>query len=147
MTERAKRSRVAGDFVSLATANEAYLIDWGYYPKGTAITDGQFGKYTNDEGLKYMHEITGVGATHNVSSATTMTGENGGIDYIKATTVASMYNPFITTEGYFYSCDTDGTTWTLYVKIKTSPATYLYRTDKTTDLVETTTPPAAPISS
>ena len=146
MTDRARRSRIAGDFVSLATANEAYLIDWGYYPMGTAIVEGQFGKYTNEEGLKYMHEITGVGATHNVSSATTMTGENGGIDYIKATTVASMYNPFIPTEGYFYACDANGTTWTLYVKIKVvgTTNTYLYRTDKTTDLTESASVPTVP---
>lgn len=32
MTDRARRSRVAGDFTAIATALEAYSVDWGHYP-------------------------------------------------------------------------------------------------------------------
>jgi prepilin-type N-terminal cleavage/methylation domain-containing protein len=146
MTDRARRSRVAGDFVSLATANEAYLVDWGYYPMGSVITGGEFGKVTTTEGQKYVNEITGTtGATHNLLSATTLTGEKGGIDYIKAATVASMYNPFIPINGYFYSCNADGSHWLLYAQIKEG-GHYLYRTDMVTDLQETTTSTAPTIS-
>ena len=148
MTDRARRSRVAGDFTALATANEAYLVDWGYYPMGTAITDGEFGRTVNSEGPKYMAEITGVGGKHNVPSATTLTGEAGGIEYIKAGTVAAMYNPFIPTgtdSGYYYSCDANGTHWVLYAIRKEGNTTYyLYRTDMITDLTETTTTPVPP---
>jgi len=147
MTERARRSRVAGDFVSLATANEAYLVDWGHYPKGSVITGEEFGK--GHITGKYYLEITGTtGATYNTLSATTMTGEKGGIDYIKAATVAAMYNPFITTgtdSNYRYSCNDDGSHWLLYTLLKTG-GHYLYRTDMVTDLQETTDNTAPTIS-
>jgi len=141
LTDRARRARVAGDFTSLATANEAYLVDWGHYPKGSAIADGEFGKgITTTEDLKYVQEITGVNATYNASSKTSLVGELGGIEYIKATTIASMYDPFIPDEGYFYSCDADGEHWILYAPTK-SGGPYLSRSDMTTDLLETDTPP------
>ena len=138
MTDRARRSRVAGDFTALATANEAYLVDWGYYPMGSLITGEEFGKGKTNS--KYVEEITGVGGAHNISSATTLTGEAGGIEYIKAGAIGSMYNPFNPTAGYFYSCTDTGSHWVLYVveKAGTTP-TYLYRTDMITDLTETTT--------
>ena len=146
MTDRARRSRVAGDFTALATANEAYLVDWGYYPMGSAIADEQFGRKL-DPG-KYVKEITGVGAVHNALSATTLTGEAGGIEYIKAGAIGSMYNPFIPTgtgSGYYYSCDANGTHWVLYAIRKEGNTTYyLYRTDMITDLTETTTKPVPP---
>ena len=141
MTDRARRSRVAGDFVSLATANEAYLVDWGYYPMGTAIANEPFGK--DKMNGEYVAEITGVGATHNVSTKTTLTGEKGGIDYIKAATINGMYNPFIPDEWYFYSCSTNGIHWLLYVSTG-SGKPYLYRTDMVTDLQESATTPSVP---
>jgi len=145
MTDRARRARVAGDFVALATANEAYLVDWGYYPMGTAINDEEFGKGI-DPGT-YVKEITGVGATHNVPSMITLTGEAGGIEYIKPATVASMYNPFMPNEGYYYSCTANGKHWVLYVPIEGTEELYtkfLYRTDLVTDLAESTSTPAPP---
>jgi prepilin-type N-terminal cleavage/methylation domain-containing protein len=143
MTDRARRSRVAGDFTALATANEAYLVDWGYYPMGSAISDQLFGKV--DMTGTYVKEITGSGATHNAPSNTTLTGEAGGIEYIKAGAIGSMYNPFAPNTGYYYSCTDTGSHWVLYVIEKTTPATtYLYRTDMVTDLTETTTKPVPP---
>jgi prepilin-type N-terminal cleavage/methylation domain-containing protein len=144
MTDRARRARVAGDFASLATANEAYLVDWGHYPMSSVITGEEFGKGKITG--KYYLEITGVtGAKYNALSETSLTGEAGGIDYIKAGTIGAMYNPFIPTAVYYYSCDADGNHWVLYVLIKTD-GHYLYRTDATTDLTETTTHTAPTIS-
>ena len=145
MTKRARMSRVAGDFNTIATALEAYRVDWGQYPMGSAIKE-EFGKGITPG--TYVKEITGVGGTHNVPSATTLTGEAGGIEYIKAGTVAAMYNPFIPTgddSGYYYSCDANGTHWVLYAIRKEGNTTYyLYRTDMITDLTETTTKPVPP---
>ena len=151
LTDRARRARVAGDFTSLATANEAYLVDWGHYPKGSAIAGGEsaiaggeFGKgITNAEGLKYVHEITGVSATYNASSKTSLVGELGGIEYIKSATIGSMYDPFIPDEGYFYSCTTNGIHWLLYVSTGVDKP-YLSRTDMVTDLQETDSTPSVP---
>ena len=146
MTDRARRARVAGDFASLATANEAYLVDWGHYPMSTILTDDPFGKNTATPG-PYVKEITGVtGAKYNTLSETSLLGEKGGIEYIKSGTISSMYNPFIPSTSYYYSCNADGSKWLFYVIEKTTPSiTYLYRTDMMTDLQETTTKPT-PIS-
>jgi len=144
LTDRARRARIAGDFSSLATANEAYLVDWGHYPKGSAIADGEFGKgITTTEDLKYVQEITGVNATYNASSKTSLVGELGGIEYIKSATIGSMYDPFIPDEGYFYSCTTNGIHWLLYVSTGVDKP-YLSRTDMVTDLQETDSTPSVP---
>jgi len=143
MTDRARRSRVAGDFTSLATANEAYLVDWGFYPMGSAINDEEFGKVSMTG--TYVKEITGNGATHNAPSQTSLTGEAGGIEYIKAGAIGSMYDPFIPNHGYFYSCDANGNHWVLYTtRVSGGTTYYLYRTDMITDLTETTTKPVPP---
>ena len=140
MTDRARRSRVAGDFASTATALEAYSVDWGAYVL-TAVdgTAEQFGK-NHQENLIY-YELVGDSdnATVNIDTNTTLTGEAGGIEYIKAGTLASMYNPFIPTGDnedldYYYNSDTTGSKWLLYVYL--SDGRVLYRTDATTDLTE-----------
>ena len=145
MTDRAKRSRVAADCTSVATALEAYQVDWGTYPIETA--DIQFGK--NNTANHIVFELSGTtGATTNISANTTLTGEPGGIDYIKVGTLTSMYNPFIPTGStdadldYHYWSSNSGNHWLLYVVKKTG--TYLTRTDSVTDLTETTTAPAQP---
>jgi len=141
LTDRARRARVAGDFTSLATANEAYLVDWGHYPMGTAITGEEFGKadMTGD----YVAEITGVSAKYNAPSQTSLVGELGGIEYIKSATIGSMYDPFIPDEGYFYSFTTNGIHWLLYVSTGVDKP-YLSRTDMVTDLQETDSTPSVP---
>ena len=164
MTDRARRSRVAGDFASMATAIEAYSVDWGHYAK--IITADAFGKGIDSvSSVPTMAstiaiEITGTNGTTfpnttntftNYSGATTLTGEDGGIEYMKAGTIASMYNPFNPTRDatndtdcYFYVSDDNGTHWALFVYL-TSDTTkgLLYRTDTTTDLKQVTTPPAS----
>ena len=152
MTDRARRSRVAGDFASIATALEAYSVDWGQYPEATAFGNGAaeaFGK--NAPGSHTEKEIAGTGAAAtetNVAANTTLTGELGAIDYIKLGTLTSMYNPFIptaadTTDCYFYGSNTTGTKWVLYVQ--RTAASFLSRTDSSTDLAETGAAPVTPI--
>jgi prepilin-type N-terminal cleavage/methylation domain-containing protein len=145
MTDRARRSRVAGDFASTATALEAYMVDWGAYPLTTVPgTAEQFGKVHLTTRIYY--EIIGhkTLATLNKSGNTTLTGEDGGIEYIKAGTLASMYNPFIPTSAaatdldYYYKSDTTGSKWALYVYLKAGVDNVLCRTDSTTDLKEGT---------
>jgi len=146
MTERARRSRVAGDFASLATAVEAYSVDWAHYPMGTAV-DEAFGKHTDTgetPSSTFAKELTGADAAeYNNPSATALTGESGGIEYLKYGTIKAMFNPFIPNVDYHYKTDENGTVWTLYVehpKDSTHDANYyLYRTDSITELTETTT--------
>ena len=138
MTDRARRSRVAGDFTSVATALEAYSVDWGAYPL-TAVA-GKAEQFGRDHVATQIHnEIIGVGGVLNKSGNTTLTGEDGGIEYIKAGTVAAMYNPFIPTGvdadlDYYYKSNDVGGVWELYVYL--SDGRVLFRTDATTDLTE-----------
>ncbi len=133
MTERAKRSRVAGDFTALATALEAYSVDWGKYPVSAAA---EFGKKIDGTAITstIAKELTGVSATINVATADTLTGEPGGIDYIKAGTIQAMYNPFDPAAGYYYASDADGTHWVLAVQFNTTDV--LWRSDMSTDLTQ-----------
>ena len=141
MTDRARRSRVAGDFTSVATALEAFSVDWGSYPNtppSTALT-GSFGKHEHASSVLEDEITGGATAAINKTGNTTLTGEDGGIEYIKTGTVNSMYNPFIPTGNdadldYYYNSDATGSKWLLYVKH--SNGNYLYRTDTTTDLTE-----------
>jgi len=163
MTDRARRSRVAGDFTSLATAIEAYSVDWGHYPK--IIAADAFGKGIDSAAgvptmaSNFSIEITGTKGTtfpnadttnyQNAKGHTTLTGEDGGIEYMKAGTIASMYNPFNptrdgtnNTDCYFYVSDSDGTHWALYDYLTSDTSKdLLYRTDTTTDLKQTNTEP------
>jgi prepilin-type N-terminal cleavage/methylation domain-containing protein len=147
MTERARRARVAGDFASIATSLEAYAVDWGQYP--VAATALEFGK--NFLGTHIEQELAGtsIAATEiNIPSSTTLTGEIGGIEYIKLATLTSMYNPFIPTgadSGYWYGSAAGGAHWMLYDRIKAG-GDYIYRTDGLTDLIQVTaaTLPAVP---
>jgi prepilin-type N-terminal cleavage/methylation domain-containing protein len=140
MTDRARRSRVAGDFASIATALEAYSVDWGKYP--VQIVLEPFGK--NDVGSHTEKEIAGTGvdpAEQNVATNKTLTGEDGGIDYIKLATILSMYDPFYPNDSYQYG-SADGSKWVLTAQYDTTD--YLYRTDATTDLTQIVGAPAVP---
>ncbi len=135
MTERAKKARIASDFESLATALEAFRTDWGTYPVDATAED------ITDSTTHVYKELTGTGTAgteDNVAANTTATGESGGIEYIKAATLNSMVDPFYPTEGYYYG-SSDGTAWVLYAHYKGGSGSeiYLYRTDSTTALQET----------
>ena len=143
MTDRARRSRVAGDFASTATAIEAYSVDWGMYP--VRATAEEWGKSKDGTAISshIAHELTGTGACGtevNVKGCTpahiTLTGEEGGIEYIKAGTVQAMYDPFIPAKGYWYVSSPAGNHWVLEVQYN---STYvLYRRDGSTDLTQAT---------
>ncbi len=145
MTERAKRSRVAGDFTALATAIEAFSVDWGKYPVKDAAEE--FGKKVDGTvaGIKstIAIELTGTNGTTfpnttdtftNYLGATTLTGEPGGLDYIKAGTIAAMYNPFDPATGYYYASDESGKHWVLAVQFDADEV--LWRSDMSTDLTQ-----------
>jgi len=126
MTTRAKKSRVASDFDTIATALEAYNTDWGHYPEAeTAITFGNGADFA---------ELSGVGATLNATDNFTVTGEEGPFTYIKQATIQGMVNPFDSTDGYAYKSDADGTTWTLYCK--ESDGKWLTRTESNSSITE-----------
>jgi prepilin-type N-terminal cleavage/methylation domain-containing protein len=136
MTERARRSRIAGDFTSLATSLEAYSVDWGAYPNIT-LTPGISGTEILKPLIdtKIEQELSGdAAAVWNVTTRYTLTGEKGGIDYMKAGTLQSMYNPYDPAKGYIYISSATGKHWLLYAQIAASK--WLYRSDMTTDLNE-----------
>lgn len=138
MTDRARRSRVAGDFSSIATALEAYQVDWGTYPDDAAAATGLSGSFgKNNTDTMIYHELIGDDqATLNQkgSNNLTLTGEPAGIEYIKAGTLAAMYNPFNPndTNDYFYCSSPTGKHWVLAVQYNATDI--LYRTDMITDL-------------
>ena len=138
MTARAKRSRVASDFASIATALETYKTDWNTYPtvaSGPIITIG------TGNGLGLLGaELSGNGSINNVSSSGTATaaGDMPPIEYMTATILKSMVNPYSPASGdqYTYIPTTTGvagtiaTGWTLSAptKDKTSGKGFLRRT-------------------
>ncbi len=145
MTQRAKKSRVASDFQTLGTALESYRTDWGQYPVATSLES--FGKNTDGNTVTstLCKELTGDStASINKTGNTTATGEDGGIEYIKLGTIQSMVDPFIPTEDYQYGSQ-DGTAWVLSCHYKVSGADhYLWRTDSTSQLQDSTTTPSVP---
>jgi len=135
--ERARKSRVAGDFTSLATALEAFKVDWGHY---TIVPNGEeFGKPADNPIITsaICKELTGTDATLNRPGNTTLTGEDGGIEYLKTQTLQAMYNPFIPSKGYHYATGSAGTTWILWVEIDDKDS--LYRTNKISELMQCAT--------
>jgi prepilin-type N-terminal cleavage/methylation domain-containing protein len=141
MTDRARRSRVAGDFTSIATALEAYSVDWGTYPIMTTVgTPEAIGKNvhaTADSHIMLELEGTGTAAPEvNIPTDTTLTGEAGGINYIKSETLWAIYNPFNPTDDYWYASNASGTHWVLAAQYNTTDV--LWRSDGTTDLTQAT---------
>jgi len=136
MTDRARRSRVAGDFASTATALEAFSVDWGKYP--VAVGAQLIMKSALNTAVEAeLGGLNAAPATVNLSTLYTLTGEKGGIDYIKAETLKSMYNPFDTATGYYYASNATGTHWVLAVQYKAT-TDYLWRSDGSTDLTQVT---------
>ena len=154
MTERARRARVAGDFASLATALEAYTVDWAYYPNSGVALDEPFGKTTDAAAAVsvFAKELTGTGTQNSAVAPlhTTLTGEKSPIEYIKLGTIQSMFNPFIPDEEYRYKTDATGTAWALYVKhpkdTTHAAVYYLYRSVSMTELKEIADPTTIPLS-
>ena len=132
MTARAKKSRVASDFASIATALETYKMDWGTYPVATAqtlvATNSSYG------------EITGTsGATVNILGKYTASNDQGPIAYMTANILGSMKNPYDSTLPYKYTGA--AASWTLSCETKDTTNPYWVRTDTTTNLSSATTQP------
>ena len=155
MTTRAKKSRVASDFNTLATAINLYENDWGFYPLSSMYYDylytylkpgfrpvyggiGGASCYVNgDENDFFSAELTGSGAYINTPDRKTLTGENGGIVYIKPETLASMVNPFDREMPYqYYVSYTGGSEqWELGAYYTANDGLhYLYRTNANSNL-------------
>jgi type IV pilus assembly protein PilA len=139
MTERAKKSRLASDFATLATVLETFKTDWGIYPIAATAQD-----VSAPASVVYI-ELAGIGAggTTNVATGTNAVGEHGPIQYIKAGTLSSIKNPFIPTNAVSYLSTASGTTgWAIWAEIETGK--FLFRTSSTSTVSEAATAPAAP---
>ena len=139
MTERAKRSRLASDYATLATVLETFKTDWGIYPKVAAGA----GEDVSDSTKTIYGELAGTGGTVNVLAGTNAVGEHGPIAYIKAGTLASIKNPFIPGNPVSYVSTVNGDQgWAIYAQYKTG--TFLYRTSSMSTVSEAAAAPAAP---
>ena len=125
ITDRSKTARVSEDFSNFATALELYRADWGTFP--TATTDVK----VNNENEVFFKELTGQGTT-NATTNTTITGFQGGIQYVKPATLENLVSPYNPKEPYYYKTDPNGRAWVLYVK--DSNGKWVWRSDSTSAL-------------
>jgi len=133
ITDRSKTARVSEDFSNFATALELYRADWGTFPIAkTAVA-------VNDENEVFFEELTGQGKL-NATTNKTITGFQGGIEYVKAATLKNLVSPYNPKDTYYYQTDDDGHAWVLYVK--DSNGNKVYRTDSTSSLTSTTATPS-----
>jgi type II secretory pathway pseudopilin PulG len=131
MTERAKRSRLASDYATLATVLETFKTDWGKYPIDAAGILKTPAENIHLE-LSGLEHAASAGAVFNGNGATNAVGETNPtsglcIEYIKTGTLTSMVNPFDTTQNLLYT--SDGVNWVVYTNIGGTTVNYLYRTD------------------
>jgi prepilin-type N-terminal cleavage/methylation domain-containing protein len=141
MTERAKRSRLAADFATLATVLETFKTDWGIYPvagSGEDVSSSSTNVYGELTGVTH----SGTGAV-NIANATNAVGEKNGasapfIEYVKAGTLTSMKNPFDTLKPVTYLSTSDGKSgWVIFAEIGTGK--FLYRTSAMSAVADSTT--------
>ena len=105
MQIRAKKARVQEDLRNIATALEAFYVDWNQYP--------------SDSGTAWINELTGgnegSGATVNVSGNTTATGEDAPIVYIKHIPDDPFAPAGAASKAYHYDVDdSDSSIWYLW---------------------------------
>ncbi|MGB9794387.1 type II secretion system protein [Caldisericum exile] len=111
MTERAKVSAIESDMKAIATALEAFNTDWTKYPTGdwNALKD----------------ELTGNGTINN-GNATTVTGEAGGIAYIKSEALTALETKAGINAGGSITYTSSGGDYTLEVKTTIGSKTYTF---------------------
>jgi prepilin-type N-terminal cleavage/methylation domain-containing protein len=117
MTERAKVSAIESDMKAIATALETYNTDWTQYPDTN----------NDDKWDVCKGELTGgkVGtATLNVSEKTTVTGENGGIQYITPEAIAAFETKVGGPSNVHYT--SDGGDYTLQATANIGGKTYTF---------------------
>src|SRR5450830_791671 len=151
MTARAKRSRLASDYATLATVLETFKTDWGVYPFATSgenvslDTTNVYDELTGTGGATTF--VNGWGKTNAVGETNPAAGPN--IEYVKAGTLTSIKNPFDTTNAnpVMYLSTSDGKAgWAIYAVIGTGAGMYLGRTSSTSMAVESASAPTAPTS-
>jgi len=135
ITDRSKTARVSEDFSNFATALELYRADWGTFPFPVASATGV---KVNDEKEVFFKELTGQG-TKNATTNKTITGFQGGIEYVKAATLKNLVSPYDPSDTYYYITATDGRAWVLYVK--DAKGKYVWRSDSTSALQTQDEPP------
>ena len=140
MTARAKKSRVASDMATLATVLEAYKTDWGKYPTLAAAAGENLTAKTAAGVYGALSTNGTTGALENLATSTNAVGEKGNIEYIKAGTLASMTNPYVSTLAGMSYKSAAGTTWTLYMP-ETTTGPWIVRTDNSSTISEVTTKP------
>jgi type II secretory pathway pseudopilin PulG len=117
MTERAKVSAIESDMKAIGTALEAYNTDWTHYPYSSNGTDWAYCK----------NELLGSGGDTNVSGKTTVTGENGGIQYIKQEAINAFETKVGVNNGVGnVTYTSDGGTYTLTATTKIGSKTYTF---------------------
>jgi prepilin-type N-terminal cleavage/methylation domain-containing protein len=119
MTERAKVSAIESDMKAIATALETYNTDWTQYPDTN----------NNDNWALCKAELTGssidsTNPTLNVSGKTTVTGENGGIQYITPEAIAAFEKKVGGADNVTYT--SDGGTYTLTATANIGGKTYIF---------------------
>jgi len=135
ITDRSKTARVSEDFSNFATALELYRADWGTFPTATKAISVTA---TNEN---FYKELTGQGPT-NATGNKTITGFEGGIQYVKPATLQNLVSPYNPSDTYYYQTDADGHAWVLYVKyVKDGNEKYVWRSDSTSALQTQDTPP------
>ncbi len=117
LINRAKVAAIEYDLKAIATALEAFKTDWKKYPV-----------YNTSEAKSWPYlkaELTGAsGATINVSTATTITGEAGGIQYIKPEALTALETKAGGANNVTYT--SDGGVYTLTVTSVIGAKTYTF---------------------
>ncbi|MEF3245437.1 MAG: prepilin-type N-terminal cleavage/methylation domain-containing protein [Caldisericaceae bacterium] len=122
MTERAKVSAIESDMKAIATALEAFNTDWTKYPVHATADAPDAAGWTY---LKVELTGTGTGSGYiNVSSATTITGESGGIQYIKPEALTALETKAGGAASIAYG--SDGGVYTLKVQTTIGAKTYTF---------------------
>jgi len=142
ITDRSKTARVSEDFSNFATALELYRGDWGTFPIASATAVA-----VNNETGVFFKELTGSGTT-NTASSKTITGFQGGIEYVKPATLKNLVSPYNPKDTYYYKTDDKGRAWVLYAEyVKKGKNMYVWRSDSTSALQTQDTPPTTPTPS
>jgi len=145
ITDRSKTARVSEDFSNFATALELYRGDWGKFPVDE--TTGATAVKVNDKDGVFFKELTGQGKL-NATTNKTITGFQGGIEYVKEATLENLVSPYNPKDTYYYQTDDKGRAWVLYAEyVKKGKNMYVWRSDSTSALQTQDTPPTPPTPS
>lgn len=132
-----RMNRVTSDFSYLARHLEEFKTDWGSYP---VVSNGEyFGKNTDDVEITatLTIELSGSGTDLpylNIPGGTSLTDRDGGIEYIEPGRILMLYNPFNSSQDYYYRTDESGSKWVLSLFLPDGKV--LYRSNQMTTITE-----------